>query len=87
MDYEEEVENMIFEWITMLPEDEQKIIKSPWDVEAALNEEVEDEMKNEVWRMLKNNLGYRGILLRLMQKFQDEESDEEEIVQVDSEDE
>jgi hypothetical protein len=87
MDYEEEVENMIFEWITMLPEDEQKMIKSPWDVEAALNEEVEDEMKNEVWRMLKNNLGYRGILLRLLQKFQDEESDDEEIVQVDSEDE
>lgn len=87
MDYEEEVENMIFEWITMLPADEQKMIKSPFDIEAVLNEEVEDEMKNALWEMLKNNLGYRGILLRLLQKFQDEESDEEDIVQVDSEDE
>jgi len=87
MNYEEEVENMIFEWITMLPEEEQKKINSPFDVEATLNEEVEEEMKNALWEMLKNNLGYRGILLRLLQKFQDEESDDENIIQVDSEDE
>ena len=79
MDYEEAVEDMIFSWITMLPEDDQREITHFQAIDAALNEEAEEEIKEEIWRLLKNNISYASILQRVRSHLNSivETSDEE----------
>jgi hypothetical protein len=80
MDYEEAVEDMIFSWIIMLPEEEQRNVTHFQAIDACLNEEAEEEIKDEIWRLLKNNINYSSILQRLKSHLDSvvETSDEEE---------
>jgi hypothetical protein len=83
MDYEEEVENMIFAWIMTLPVEDQQLINHPSDVDVCLNEEAEEEIKEELWHLIKNNVNYTAILIKLRNylneviETQEEEEDEE----------
>ena len=85
MDYEDELEEMMYTWLIMLPEDEQREITHWQAIDAAINEEAEEEMKEEIWRLLKNNLNYRAILQRLKIHLDEietqsvEEEEEEEV--------
>jgi hypothetical protein len=65
MNYEEELEEMMYTWLIMLPEDEQREITHWHAIDAAINEEAEDEMKERIWNLLRSNLNYRAILERL----------------------
>lgn len=90
MDYEEEIENMIFCWIAMLPEEEQREINCVNDIDICLNEEAEQEIKDEIWNQLKNNINYKAILERvkihLLDKIETQSmSEEEESLESDSE--
>lgn len=85
MDYEEEVEEMMYAWLITLPIDEQREITYIQAINAAINEEAEEEMKEEIWSLLKNNLNYRAILNRLnihlnniIETPEDSEEEEEE---------
>ena len=85
MNYEDELEEMMYTWLIMLPEDEQREITHWQAIDAAINEEAEEEMKEEIWRLLKNNLNYRAILQRLKIHLDEietqsvEEEEEEEV--------
>jgi hypothetical protein len=84
MNYEDELEEMMYAWLIMLPEDEQRGITHWQAIDAAINEEAEEEMKEEIWRLLKNNLNYRAILQRLKIHLDEvietqEEEEEEEV--------
>jgi hypothetical protein len=90
MDYEEAVEDMIFSWIVMLPEEEQHNITHFEAINACLNEEAEEEIREEIWRQLKNNISYASILQRLRSHLDSvvetsDESSSEEVVDSDSE--
>ena len=78
MDYEEEVEEMIYALLIMLPIDEQREITHWHAINAAINEEAEEEMKEQIWSLLKSNLNYRAILLRLQSNLKEQSEEEEE---------
>jgi hypothetical protein len=78
MDYEEEVEEMIYALLITLPIDEQREITHWHAINAAINEEAEEEMKEQIWSLLKSNLNYRAILLRLQSNLKEQSEEEEE---------
>ena len=90
MDYDDMVEDMVFSWLIMLPEEEIREITYQQKIDACLNEEAEEEIKDEMWRQLKNNFNYKSILQRLKNHLdsvvvETQESDEEaECVEEDS---
>jgi hypothetical protein len=65
MNYQSILEDLIFSWIILLPEDDILQIKSYQDIDACINEEAENEMKEEMWKLLKDNIKYSAILERL----------------------
>jgi hypothetical protein len=89
----EEVEGMIWDWIMMLPEDDQKLITNPADVIECINEEAVEEIKTEMWEIMKSRINYNSILnnLRLHlhniieTDYSSDEEEEEQIVYSDSE--
>jgi hypothetical protein len=86
MDYEEEVEEMMYAFLIMLPIDEQREITHWHAIDAAINEEAEEEIKNQIWSLLRSNLNYRAILLRL-QNHINENPVEEEVAEEEEEEE
>ena len=75
------IEDMVFSWIIMLPEEEMREINHWQAIDGCLNEEAEEEIKDEMWRNLKSNLNYKAILQRLKSYLdsvvETQESDEE----------
>ena len=65
MDILAEAEDLIYDWIMMLPVEDQKLIHNGADVIECINEEVETEIKEQLWYSIKNSLNYRAILNRL----------------------
>ena len=88
MDYEDEIEDMIFSWIAMLPEEEQRDIMCVNDIHNCLNEEAEQEIKEVIWNQLKNNISYKAILervkLHLLDHVVETQEDEEENCEINS---
>lgn len=83
----EEIDGMIWDWIMMLPEDDQKRITNPVDVIECINEEAVEEIKTEMWELMKGRINYNSILHNLKIRLQniietDQSSDEEEEEQI-----
>lgn len=89
----EEAEDLIFMWILNLPENDQKNLHNGADVINSITNDAEEDLKNELWQSIKNNLSYRSILNRLFIHLKDvvetesvvssceeEEEEEEEFV-------
>ena len=55
-------EEIIYDWIISLPDDEMTEITSPGAVLGCINEEAEEEIKNELWNVIKNNISFSAIL-------------------------
>lgn len=55
-------EEIVYDWLISLPNDDLDEIHNGNDVLAAINEEAEEEMKNEIWSVIKNQMSYGDIL-------------------------
>lgn len=72
-------EEIIYDWILSLPDEEMKDVTSAGDVLDCINEEAEEEIKNELWNVIKNQISYSAILrnVRLyLAQMQESDSDE-----------
>jgi hypothetical protein len=84
MDILAEAEDLIMDWIMLLPIEDQQLIHNGSDVIECINEEAEEEIKDQLWYSIKNSLSYRAILNRLtlhlnsVVETQSEEEDEDE---------
>jgi hypothetical protein len=89
----EEVEGIIWDWIMMLSEDDQRHITNPGDIIECINEEAEEEIKTQLWELAKSRIDYNTILnnLRLHlhniieTDYSSDEEGEEQIVDSDTE--
>jgi hypothetical protein len=75
-------EEIVYDWLISLPNDDLDEIHNGNDVLAAINEEAEEEMKNEIWAVIKHQMSYGDILknlrLYLSNQIRTPQSDEEE---------
>ena len=84
---------MIWDWIMMLPEEDQRRITNPRDVIECINEEAEEEIKTQLWELIKSRIDYNTILnnLRLYlgniieTDYSSDEEEEEQVVDSDTE--
>ena len=77
-----EAEQMLLEWIVRhLDRDEQKNIYNGEDVLRSLSMDAEDEVKNQVWELVKRELNYRWIVDKVKDELanQPETEDENEV--------
>ena len=89
----DEIDGMIWDWIMMLPEEDQRRITNPRDVIECINEEAEEEIKTQLWELIKSRIDYNTILnnLRLYlgtiieTDYSSDEEDEEQVVDSDTE--
>ena len=89
----DEIDGMIWDWIMMLPEDDQRRITNPRDVIECINEEAEEEIKTQLWELIKSRIDYNTILnnLRLYlgniieTDYSSDEEEEEQVVDSDTE--
>jgi hypothetical protein len=58
-------EEVVYDWLISLPNEDLDEIHNGNDIIAAINEEAEEEMKNEVWNVIKNQMSYGDILTNL----------------------
>ena len=78
-----EAESMLLQWIVRhLDRSEQKDIHNGEDVLRSLSMDAEDEVKNQVWELVKRELNYRWIV----DKVKDEVSNQPETEDEDEED-
>jgi HEPN domain-containing protein len=78
-----EAESMLLQWIVRhLDRSEQKDIHNGEDVLRSLSMDAEDEVKNQVWELVKRELNYRWIV----DKVKDEVSNQPETENEDEED-
>jgi len=75
---EDRVEEIIISYLETLPSSELKNMDSADRITSALNYDVEEEIKEEVWRLLLHNLNYRRIIEKLEEVLVDRNDDEEE---------
>jgi len=74
-------EEIIYDWIISLPDDEMTDVTSPGAVLGCINEEAEEEIKNELWNVIKNSISFSAILnnVRLyLERNKQPESDSDE---------
>lgn len=89
----DEIDGMIWDWIMMLPEEDQRRITNPRDVIECINEEAEEEIKTQLWELIKSRIDYNTILnnLRLYlgniieTDYSSDEEEEEQVVDSDTE--
>lgn len=62
----EEAEDLIYAWIMTLPEEDQRNLHNGADIIECITNDAEEDIKNELWESIKNNLSYRSILNRLV---------------------
>jgi HEPN domain-containing protein len=83
-----EAESMLLEWIVRhLDRSEQKDIHNGEDVLRSLSMDAEDEVKNQVWELVKRELNYRWIVDKVKDEVSnqpDTENEDEEDVKADS---
>ena len=78
-----EAESMLLKWIVRhLDRSEQKDIHNGEDVLRSLSMDAEDEVRNQVWELVKRELNYRWIV----DKVKDEVSNQPETENEDEED-
>jgi len=58
-------EEVVYDWLISLPNDDLDEIHDGNDVLATINEEAEEEIKNELWNVIKNQMSYGDILRNL----------------------
>jgi hypothetical protein len=58
-------EEVVYDWLISLPNDDLDEIQDGNDVLATINEEAEEEIKNELWNVIKNQMSYGNILRNL----------------------
>jgi len=58
-------EEVVYDWLISLPNDDLDEIHDGNDVLATINEEAEEEIKNELWNVIKNQMSYGNILRNL----------------------
>jgi HEPN domain-containing protein len=75
-----EAEGMLLEWIVRhLDRDEQKNIHNGEDVLRSLSMDAEDEVRNQVWELVKRELNYRWIVDKVKDEVANQpETDKEE---------
>ena len=66
MDILEEAEDLIYDWIMTLPEEDQRNLHNGADIIECITNDAEEDIKNELWESIKNSLRYRSILDRLV---------------------
>jgi len=83
-----EAESMLLEWIVRhLDRSEQKDIHNGEDVLRSLSMDAEDEVKNQVWELVKRELNYRWIVDKVKDEVSNQpetENEDEEDVKADS---
>jgi HEPN domain-containing protein len=85
-----EAESMLLEWIVRhLDRSEQKDIHNGEDVLRSLSMDAEDEVKNQVWELVKRELNYRWIVDKVKDEVSNQpdtenEDEDEEDVKADS---
>jgi hypothetical protein len=85
MDHIENLENLIFQWMMTLPEEEQKNLWDGYDVMNSMPEDAQEEVKNEIFSQMINEVNYVRLIKRLKEylneRIVETDSDgEEEIV-------
>ena len=79
---------MLLEWIVRhLDRSEQKDIHNGEDVLRSLSMDAEDEVKNQVWELVKRELNYRWIVDKVKDEVSNQpetENEDEEDVKADS---
>jgi len=74
-----EAEQMLLEWIVRhLDRDEQKNIYNGEDVLRSLSMDAEDEVKNQVWELVKRELNYRWIVDKVKDELANQPETEDE---------
>jgi hypothetical protein len=58
-------EEVVYDWLISLPNDDLDQIHDGNDILATINEEAEEEIKNELWNVIKNQMSYGDILRNL----------------------
>ena len=80
-----EIENILLQFLVTLPTNVQMaIVKKEIDLLDTVNEEAEEEIKEELWRLAKNAINYSRII-QTLEDVQDPEEEEAEY-EVDLED-
>ena len=80
-----EIENILLQFLVTLPTNVQMaIVKKEIDLLDTVNEEAEEEIKEELWRLAKNAISYSRII-QTLEDVQDPEEEEAEY-EVDLED-
>jgi len=62
----DEAEDIIYQWIMALPEEDQRSLHNGADIINSITTDAEEDIKNELWEIIKNSLSYRSILHRLV---------------------
>jgi hypothetical protein len=80
----DEAEDLIFDWILSLPEEDQRLLHNGRDIISCIAMDAEEDIKNEMWESIKSSICYRTILNRLKIHLEDiienEDDDEEETI-------
>lgn len=58
-------EEVVYDWLLTLPNDDLDEIHNGNDIISTINEEAEEEMKNELWSVIKHQMSYGDILKNL----------------------
>ena len=81
-----EAEGMLLEWIVRhLDRAEQKDIYNGADILRSLSMDAEDEVKNQVWELLKRELNFRWIVDKVQDHIKNEPQTESENEEEDEE--
>ena len=73
-----EIENILLQFLVTLPTNVQMaIVKKEIDLLDTVNEEAEEEIKEELWRLAKNAISYSRII-QTLEDVQDPEEEEAE---------
>lgn len=70
---------MIYKFLSRtLTDAEKKVLYSGWDAQKHIDEETEEELKYQVYSIVKNNVVWASILARLRNEVEEEEDDEDD---------
>ena len=59
------LEDLIFEWMLTLPENQQKSMWNGYDVIDSMPEDAQEEIKNEIFRQMIDDVNYTKLIKRL----------------------
>lgn len=64
-DVVQHAENIIYDWIISLPNDDIENISNSRDILEAINEEAEQEIKNDLWNIILNSVDFSAIMYKI----------------------